>query len=291
MYRALFLNLLFPGLLFFSLLLAVPLTTTAQAPTGVPFQPTENMRLIPPDAATPKRIILPGDIVIPQIANGELAGGQVFFTIFEAMSLVGTEADFQILFFDGNGDPMSLPFAGGSGQKGAAIGLAGTLQPRGGGAQITIAPGAPVQIGYASVQSTPQDSVAVTAIFNNQVPGERLFQASIPQDSALHDRMAVPYLNAGGLVTSFALVAAIAQTVDVVARAPDGSELCRTTQSMASGQHIALLTPTALPCTVGGEGFLDFIGQDIGLSAVGFTAADQGLGAFTTFTPWGVLSP
>ena len=142
---------------------------------------------------------------------------------------------------------MSLPFAGGSGQKGAAIGLAGTLQPRGGGAQITIPTGAPVQIGYASVQSTPQDSVAVTAIFNNQVPGERFFQASIPQDSALHDRMTMPYLNAGGFVTSFALVALIPQTVDIVARAPDGSERCRVMQSMASGQHIALLTPTALP--------------------------------------------
>lgn len=286
MYRALFLSLLF-----LSLLLAVPLITTAQVPTGIPFQPTENMRLIPPDGAASKRIILPGDILIPQIANGELAGGQIFFTMFEVMSLVGTEASFEIFFFDGNGDPMSLPFAGGSGQKGAAIGLAGTLQPRGGGAQITIPTGAPVQIGYASVQSTPQDSVAVTAIFNNQVPGERLFQASIPQDSALHDRMTMPYLNAGGFVTSFALVALIPQTVDIVARAPDGSERCRVMQSMASGQHIALLTPTALPCTAGDEGFLDFIGQDIGLSAVGFTAADEGLGAFTTFTPWGVLSP
>ncbi|MDA1315556.1 MAG: hypothetical protein O2968_19680 [Acidobacteria bacterium] len=100
----------------------------------------------------------------------------------------------------------------------------------------------------------------------------------------------MPYLNTGGFVTSFALVASAAQTVQIVARGPDGSERCSFMQPMSTGQHVAILAATELPCMVGGEGFLDFIGQDVGLSAVGFTAADEGLGAFTTFTPWGILA-
>jgi len=276
--------------LILSLLLAVPFAMSAQIPSGVDLQPATNMRPIPADRAASKRIILPGDGVVAQIANGELEGGQIFFTIFEVMSLVGVEASFEMRFWDPDGNAMSLPLADGAEKGVGAVGLQGTFEPRGGGAQLTIPTGAPVQVGYATVESTPPDSVAVTAIFNNQVPGERLFQASIPQDSFLHDRLTMPYINNAGFVTSFALVALIAQTVEVVARDAAGTAVCSFMQPMNTGQHVAILAATELPCMVGNAGFLDFIGQDIGLSAVGFTAADEGLGAFTTFTPWGILS-
>ncbi|MDA1315557.1 MAG: hypothetical protein O2968_19685 [Acidobacteria bacterium] len=108
--------------------------------------------------------------MIPQIANGQLEGGQIFFTIFEVMSLVGVPATVEIRFWDPDGNVMPLPLAGGGDPvKGiSSVGLQGTFDPRGGGVQITIATGAPVQIGYATVQSTPPNSVAVIAIFNNR---------------------------------------------------------------------------------------------------------------------------
>ena len=109
-------------------------------------------------------------------------------------------------------------------------------------------------------------------------------------DSLLHDRFFTFYGNAGGFVSSLALVAGLAQTVTIIAhQAGTGAELCRSTRFMSQGQHIAFLVGDELPCTNGGEGMLEVVGQDLGLSGVGFLAADEGLGAFVTLPVWGEL--
>jgi len=70
----------------------------------------------------------------------------------------------------------------------------------------------------------------VIGIFNNQVPGERAYQTSIPMGSILHDRFFTFYSNSGGFVASLVLVAAVSQTVTLIARQElTGSELCRST--------------------------------------------------------------
>ncbi|MDA1315069.1 MAG: hypothetical protein O2968_17195 [Acidobacteria bacterium] len=146
---------------------------------------TPNLRLILPEQANEKRIIRPGDTLLPQAANGELAGGQAFFTFWEALNITSSTASFEVRFFDSNGSPMTVPIANPMNPTDfqnplQAIGFGGTLPPGASGGQLTIPFNAPVQIGYAAVTATPLESVAVIGVFNNLVPGERAYQASIP---------------------------------------------------------------------------------------------------------------
>lgn len=253
-----------------------------------------NIRLILPEQANEKRIILPEDSLLPQIANAELAGGAIFFTLWQALNITDSTASFEILFFDGNGDPMTLPLANPMNPTDFAnpipsIGFMASLPPGASAGQFTIPLSAPLQVGYAVVTATPEDSVAVIGIFNNQIPGNRLFQASIPMGPVTHDRFFTFYSGGvGGFVSSLALVASVAQTVTIIARQElTGAELCRSTRPMTQGQHIAVIIREELPCTDGVEGMLEVVGASGGLSGVAFVAADVGQGAFVTLPVWG----
>jgi hypothetical protein len=255
----------------------------------VQFTTSPNLRGIPVEDASSKRFILPGDTVVPQIANGTLEGGQFFFMIFEFMNITNGMASMELRFFDSNGDPMALPIAQGKEKgTGSFIGVGGTFTPGQGGVTVTSPVDAPVQIGYATLSSMPSESVAVLGIFNNQVPGSRMFQASVPMETRLHDKMFMPYLNTGGFVSSLAVVAGLAQNLTLIARDYLGVELCRTTKALALGEHYPFLIRDRLPCTVDREGILEVQGQ-FGLSGIGFFAADEGLGAFVTLPVYGVL--
>jgi len=235
-----------------------------------------------------KTFVLPGDEVLPQIANGELGGGQIFFTIFQAVNISGAPASFTVSFFDGDGDPMTLPIL----QDGTPINanmIGDAIAPGGVRFARTVPAAAPVQIGYAVVNSVPEGAVAVVARFSNQVPGERLFQASIPLETRLHQSFFMPFINSEGFVGSIAVVSLVEQAVDFSVRSASGTELCSTTENFAAGQHKAFLLATLLPCSAETNAVLAAEGESIGLSAVGFTAADLGLGAFVTAPVYGPL--
>ncbi|MDA1316052.1 MAG: hypothetical protein O2968_22240 [Acidobacteria bacterium] len=223
-----------------------------------------------------------------QIANGELGGGQIFFTLFQAVNISGGPASFTVSFFDGAGDPMTLPIV----QDGVTINanMIGDAIAPGGVRFARTAPNeAAVQIGYAVVNSVPEGAVAVVAQFSNQVPGERLFQASIPVETRLHQKFFMPFINSGGFVGSIAVVSLVQQTVSFRVLSASGTELCSTTEDFEAGQHKAFLLANLLPCSADTNAVLAAEGESIGLSAVGFTAADMGQGAFVTAPVYGPL--
>ncbi len=139
----------------------------------------------------------------------------------------------------------------------AGIGVIATLLARGSGVALTDPTGAPATAGYATLESTPPGAIVVTAIFNNKVPGSRLFQASVPVTTFLHQRFHLAFTNVLGFVTSLAVVAhLLPQTVTFIARAPDGTEMCRFSRFFSAGEHFAFLLRDSLPCTANAEGSL-----------------------------------
>jgi hypothetical protein len=235
-----------------------------------------------------KTFVLPGDEILPQVANGELGGGQKFFMIFQAVNVSDGPASFEVAFFDGDGDPMTLPVM----QDGVTINtnmIGDAIAPGGVRFARTVPDEAAVQIGYAVATSVPEGAIAVVARFSNQVPGERLFQASIPVETRLHGNFFMPFINSGGFVGSIAIVSLVKQTVGFSVLSSSGTELCNTTEDFEAGQHMALLLSNLLPCAADTNAVFAAQGESIGLSAVGFTAADMGLGAFVTAPVYGPL--
>ena len=223
--------------------------------------------------------VLPGDQVVPQVATG----GDAFFMSFQFVNFTDRAASIQLSFFDGSGDPMMIPYE----QNGVALTnnvLTDTIAAGGIGFAVTSSSG-PVRIGYALVESIPENAVAVSTAFNQIVPGRPLFQSFVPQSTVLHDRFFVPFLNAGGFTGSIAVVSLLAQDVTFSARSANGIDLCNDTQSFEAGEHVAFVIHDRLPCTAGIDGVLEVRGSSIGLAGFGITAQDDG--AFVTQPVYG----
>ena len=225
--------------------------------------------------------VLPGDQVIPQIATG----GDAFFMAFQFVSFTDGPATVQLSFFDGLGLPMMISHE----QDGAPLTdnvLTDTIAA--GGIEFAVtSPSGPVQIGYALVESIPENAVAVSTAFNQIVPGRPLFQSFVPMSTALHNRFFVPFLNAGALTGAIAVVSLVTQDVTFTARDNGGIDLCNDTQSFGAGEHVAFVIHDRLACTAGIDGVLEVRGSSIGLAGFGVTAQDEG--AFVTQPVYGEI--
>jgi hypothetical protein len=235
-------------------------------------------------------VLAPGDIVLPQIANGTVAGGQTYATVFEAFNLTDNLARIDIVFYDSNGNAMNLPLLN-QGQTVSAGSLSGSVQAHGFARAETLPANAAVQVGYAIVTSNPVGAVAVVARFGNRVPGERLFQAAIPLETTQHQRFHLGFTNTGNTVSSLAVVSASQQTVTFTARDFNGQTQCSTTRAFSARQHLAVILTDLLPCTANTNGLVDVQGTTTGLSGVGFLANDRGLGSFVTQQVYGARVP
>jgi hypothetical protein len=234
------------------------------------------------------------DDVVPQVANGELDGGQIFFMEFTIQSVSDASADYIVDYIGPDGDALLLPELVNTDPEETEefIGFEGSVPANGVRFWTTWPFGADVRVGYARVTANPPGAVVVTALYNNLVPGSPLFQASIPMTTRSHNRLFSVFTNRFGQRSSLALVSLTPQTVTVNARDIDGNIACMFTRAMGAGEHFPFLVLNELPCTVevltkgGGppadEGTLEVIGPDASLAAVAFVAQDEGVGAFTT---------
>ena len=243
-------------------------------------------------SATPRRgiVIVPGDTILPQIANSGSPEGSGFLTYFQFVNVSKFTATLRIEFFDSSGNPMDIPIVDDPNTFSSrpARGFGGVLPAGSYGAQTTIPDGSPTAIGYAMVDMQPAESVAVNAAFMQFIPGRPLFMAGIPLSSILHKTAFMPYASDGGFTSSLALVSVLSQEVTLIARAPlTGGELCRTSIRFSSGQHRSFLLRDVLSCTSQGEGSLEIRGDPFlpgGITGIGFMAHDEG--AFVTQPIW-----
>ena len=266
---------------------------TLPRPAGPYFEPLPDWQY--KAGIAPRGIVIaPGDTIIPQIANSGTPQDGGFFMIFQASNVSTTMAEFEVDFFDKNGESMNMPLPTSPDDLTGmpASGFQGTLSPGGYGAQVTIPNDSPTAIGYAVVTMNPAASIAVNATFVQLVPGRPPFMAGIPLSSALHKTAFMPYLSAAGFTPTLALVSLQSQDVTLIARTGfDGTELCRATMNFGAGHHKAfLLKDELLSCTSpleGTEGTLEIRGDPLlpgSIAGIGFEAHNEG--AFVTQPIW-----
>ena len=266
---------------------------TLPRPAGPYFEPLPDWQY--KAGIAPRGIVIaPGDTIIPQIANSGTPQDGGFFMIFQASNVSTTMAEFEVDFFDENGESMNMPLPTSPDDLTGmpASGFQGTLSPGGYGAQVTIPNDSPTAIGYAVVTMNPAASIAVNATFVQLVPGRPPFMAGIPLSSALHKTAFMPYLSAAGFTPTLALVSLQSQDVTLIARTGfDGTELCRATMNFGAGHHKAfLLKDKLLSCTFPleeTEGTLEIRGDPLlpgSIAGIGFEAHNEG--AFVTQPIW-----
>jgi hypothetical protein len=237
-----------------------------------------------PATGSKDAFVLAGDIIIPQIANG----GNGFFMNFQMVNVTNTAATVTISFFGGDGMPMSIPYTQ-DGSTVTATTLTDTIAPRGIEFARTNVAAPTVQIGYARVQSSPENSIAVSTAFNQVVPGRPLFQSFVPLSTSLHNRFFVPFTNTGSSTSALAIVSLVAQTVTIRVRNNNGTELCGGMAEFPAGGHLATVIETvqALACSANANGVIEVSAPAIGLSGFGITAEDSG--AFVTQPVYGEI--
>jgi hypothetical protein len=203
----------------------------------------------------------------------------------QLVNFTNAAASVQVSFFDSTGNPMVINFEL-DGAAGTASFLTKALGAKGSSFARTFPMGA-TQVGYARIQSTPADSIAVSATFNQAVEGRPLFQSFIPLSSGVQDRFLVPVLNAGPSTGAIAIVSLAAQTVTLTARDTTGVSLCSATRMFNAGEHTAFIVTdmAALSCTANRNTVLEVSGPQKALSGIGITAQDSG--AFSTQPVYG----
>lgn len=236
--------------------------------------------------AQKEAFILPGDILIPQVATGG-DGTYGLFMTFEFVNMTNGPATVQVTFSDSSGNPMVLSFE----QDGAPVQatfLSKAFGAKGSSFARTF-PTGPTQVGYARVTSIPENAVAVSATFNQAVEGRPLFQSFIPLSSGIQNRFLVPMLNAGASTGSIAIVSLAAQDVTLSVLDANGVTQCSTTRTFAAGEHTAFVAKDmpGLACTANVNTVLEVQGTQAALGAVGITAQDSG--AFSTQPVYGLV--
>ena len=109
-----------------------------------------------------------GDTVLPQIANG---GG--FEMIFFVSNHTSSPVTVSISFRDDSGNPLPLPVYDPITLQRAGVfpALGATVAPFGTSVGGTFGVGEPARAGYAVIESNPSNSVSVTAVFTQNMPG------------------------------------------------------------------------------------------------------------------------
>jgi hypothetical protein len=189
-------------------------------------------------------------------------------------------------FFDSSGVPMPLMVGEGGEETTTSVFMI-AVGAKGAAFARTFPIGNPPQIGYAQITSAPARSVAVSATFNQVVPGRPLFQSFIPLSTSVHDQFFVPVLNGGSSTGSVAIVSLAEQEVGLTLRDRNGIVLCSATKMFTAGQHRAFVIKTdrELGCAPDRNTVLEVIGALGGLAGVGVTAEDTG--SFSTQPVYG----
>ena len=218
--------------------------------------------------------------IIPRIA----AGGGTWSTEFRIFSLDGSAHDVRLDFFnqDGLGVPLELDLTDDEGDPlGSFSSFSTSVQPD--TALVVRAPATgPLKAGWAGMavdgsaetRSPEGQEVGVTALITN---GES-FRAEIPGLPALQRQLRMIFDNTKGFNTCVALTSIgtnETQEVTMIARARDGTELCRASSSMEPLQHDPFCLADRLSCVPGNAGILDIMG-DQGVAAIGLAADSNG---------------
>ena len=196
------------------------------------------------------------------------AGGDAWRTEFEIFSLEDVPVPFRMEVFDGTGQrqPLELFDLDGRslGTKDVWTGTAevGTLR-------LQTATAGPIRQGYIVFDTPGGSDLAVNAVITNIVGNVPQFRTSVPALGRFQDHIRLAFSNARGFFSGVAYKAEATQSLTIIARRSDGSEICRKTKQIEDNHYEAFLLRDEMPCTDGQEGLIELISDFVGIVAIG----------------------
>ncbi len=205
----------------------------------------------------------------------QVAAGGDWLTIFTLTNTGTSSANFELSFFDNNGNELSLPLMFlDTGETTTSSALSQTLAA---GASVVIATNASntAALVTGSAQLTSNGSVGGFAIFHNPTAQE----AVVPLETQNASAFILAFDNTNGLVTGLALanVSGQSATVPVIVRDDIGTELGKATIQLAAHGHTSFLLANEYGFAANRRGTIEFDTPSNGqISALGIRAASTG---------------
>lgn len=218
---------------------------------------------------------LPGDNVIPQVADG--GGWQTSCTF---VNLDSKRLHFEVLFFTSEGGELLLPFpeVGTASAIEISLPVGESITVETTGTRETLSQG----FGYI-LRDDVEDALGGLCVFRQRVSGRPDFEAVIPLVSDFITRFVLLYDNTRGFVTTMAIANPDLTSiqVSVTLRDENARQLGGSTITLGPFRHEAFALPTRWPVTAGRRGVIEFRSTGWGASALGLRFNPTG--AFTSF--------
>jgi hypothetical protein len=228
--------------------------------------------------ASPKRFsgfALPGDNVIPQVADG--GGWQTSCTF---VNLDTKRLNFEVLFFTSDGGELALPFLGAGTASAVEISLpvSESITIETTGANAALSQG----FGYI-LRDDVEDGLGGLCVYRQRVSGRPDFEAVVPLVSELINRFVLLYDNTREFVTTMAIANPDIDPIQVTVtlRDEDANQLGAGTINLGPFRHEAFALSTRWPATAGRRGVIEFRSTGWGAAALGLRFNPSG--AFTSF--------
>ena len=196
------------------------------------------------------------------------AGGNAWRTEFEIFSLDNVPVPFRMEVFDSNGQHQQLELFDLAGRsQGVTAVWTGTAEV--GTLRLQTATAGPIRQGYIVFDSPDFSDLAVNAVITNIVGNVPQFRTSVPALGRFQDHIRLAFSNARGFFSGIAYKSDWTQTLTIIARRSDGSEICSKTKQIKDEHYEAFLLRDEMPCTDGQEGLLELISSSLGVVAIG----------------------
>jgi hypothetical protein len=213
-------------------------------------------------AMTPHVVVFTGDTVISQFVDGGS-----WLTSITVTNLETHSTSFDVLFFQDDGTDFNVPIVGLTGLSRA---VTVTLAPMGTLTFSTagISPG--LTTGWALLSQTNSDSVGISAVFRQTVPGRQSQEAVVPAVNQFETHFVLSFDDTA-YITGLALANPTLNTVGVIAniRASNGTIIDTQNFTLPPYNHLSFSLPANWASTRGISGTIEFLTSGFGVGALG----------------------
>lgn len=213
-------------------------------------------------AAQPRVVVFKGDTVISQFVDGGS-----WLTSITVTNLETHTTSFDVLFFQDDGADFNVPIVSLSGlQRAVTV----TLAPMGTLTFSTTGTNTALTTGWALLSQTNNDSVGISAVFRQFVPGGQAQEAVVPAVNQFETHFVLNFDNTA-YITGIALANPTLNTVGVQANIRNAAgQIIDTRQfSLAPYNHVSFGLPASWASTQGISGTIEFLTSGYGVGALG----------------------
>jgi hypothetical protein len=210
----------------------------------------------------PRVVIFTGDRVISQFVDG---GG--WLTSITVTNLETHSTSFNVYFFQDDGSDLNVPIVG---LSGLTSGVSVTLNPMGTLTFQTTGANRLLSSGWALLSQTNSDSVGISAIFRQSVPGQQTQEAVVPAVNQFETHFVLNFDDTA-FITGLALANPTLYNVAVVANIRNGLGQVIDIRQFTLGpyNHTAFVLPATWASTAGIQGTIEFVTSGYGVGALG----------------------